>query len=175
MSVYHEKLIATEQPKCGWQTEGQGEKRTYLFGTCPQVYSKGFFFFFLTWEVRRYTWVEIEILARWKVAINTAFFIIIISILVEALKWLSPVMLLREMREAPWQTLWMKSRNIPVVFYIHSMAVFREKTWPDRLRRLKLSDPCFANRLKEESGRDRGWSREVYSGGGRWGRGFYWI
>lgn len=108
MSVFHGKLTATEQPKCGLQTKGQWGAQVCLWLRGQVIHlggnsnvgplkgsNKYVFFFFFWWELRNDFYLFSYVFAR--------------------------------MTEAPWQTSWMKSRDKHIVFDMHSVAVFRER------------------------------------------------
>lgn len=93
-------------------------------------------------------------LACWKVVISTAFFKVYFGWSSE-MTFTCLVMSLQGWTKLPGKPRgWKAEMYMWCLFDTHSVAVFRERIWPDRLRRLKLSDPFPWMRIAESRERE---------------------
>lgn len=179
MSVFHGKLTAAEQPKCGCQTKGQRGKKGCI---CREhMYSK---------MCLRQRGQEMHLGGNWNVGWLKGgdqygfFFFFFFEIFFFGrsyeMTFIRFVTCARMQQSSRAHLTDEKQKRTCGVW--HTLSFQRKDPARPSTRRLKPGDPRFheCGSLKEESGSDRGWGREVYRrvGGGEgswWGRGFYWI
>lgn len=163
MSVFHGKLTAAEQPKCGWQTKGQRGKNGCI--CWEHMYSK-----MCLWLRGQ----EMHLGGNWNVGRlkggdQYGFFLFFIFLFFwwELQNDFHPFSYVCEDAQSSLAHLTdEKQKRTRGVW--HTFSFQRKDLARPSTRRLEPGDPCFheCGSLKEESGSDRGWGREVYGRGG---------